>query len=322
MTTLADVPQPFVPATMPSPAPGGTVPASERPAVRKAVLPVAGWGTRFLPATKAIPKEMIPIVDRPAIQYIVEECVRAGLDDILLVTSSGKEALVDHFDRIVDLEHALEQKGKTDLRDEVVALAQLAEIHAVRQPEALGLGHAVLMGEHHVGDEPFAVILCDDIVDPSERFLERMIEVFEQTQRAVVAVMEVPEDQTSLYGIVTTEPTDEDDVFAVTDLIEKPEPGEAPSNLAIIGRYVLPGETFQVIEDTPPGRGGEIQLTDALKAMARETPIRAVRFDGVRHDTGDKLGYLKATVQMAADRGDLGPDFLRWLQGFVEERRK
>ena len=296
------------------------MPASERPTVRKAVLPVAGWGTRFLPATKAIPKEMIPIVDRPAIQYIVEECVRAGLDDVLLVTSSGKEALVDHFDRIVDLEHALESKGKTDLLDEVVALAQLAEVHAVRQPEALGLGHAVLMGMHHVGDEPFAVILGDDIVDPSERFLERMIEVYEQTQRPVVAVMEVPADQTHLYGIVTTEPTDEDDVFAVTDLVEKPEPGESPSNLAIIGRYVLPGEIFQVIEDTPPGRGGEIQLTDALKTMAKEQPIRAVRFDGVRHDTGDKLGYLKATVQMAADRDDLGPDLLEWLRGFVRER--
>lgn len=298
------------------------MPASERPRVRKAVLPVAGWGTRFLPATKAIPKEMIPIVDRPAIQYIVEECVRAGLDDVLLVTSSGKESLVDHFDRIVDLEHALEAKGKTDLLDEIVALAQLAEVHAVRQPEALGLGHAVLMGMHHVGDEPFAVILGDDIVDPSERFLERMIEVYEQTQRPVVAVMEVPEDQTSLYGIVTTEPTDEDDVFAVTDLVEKPDPGEAPSNLAIIGRYVLPGEIFQVIEDTPPGRGGEIQLTDALRTMARQQPIRAVRFDGVRHDTGDKLGYLKATVQMAAERDDLGPDLLDWLREFVRERRQ
>lgn len=287
--------------------------------VRKAVLPVAGWGTRFLPATKAIPKEMIPIVDRPAIQYIVEEMSHAGIDDVLLVTSAGKDSLVDHFDRIVDLEAALEAKGKTDLLEEVRALAEIAEIHAVRQPEALGLGHAVLMGRTHVGDESFAVALGDDLVDPQHEFLADMIEVHETSGRPVVAVMEVPHDQVHLYGVVTASQTDQAGVYEVTDLVEKPSAAEAPSNLAIIGRYVLPGEIFSVIEATPPGKGGEIQLTDALKAMAAEEPIRAVRYDGVRHDTGDKLGFLKATVQMAAERDDLGPEFLAWLRGYVAE---
>lgn len=289
--------------------------------VRKAVLPVAGWGTRFLPATKAIPKEMIPIVDRPAIQYIVEECVRAGVEDVLLVTSSGKNELVDHFDRIVDLESALEQKGKKAELDEVVRLADLAQIHAVRQHEQLGLGHAVLMGKSHVAGESFAVVLGDDIVDPETAFLQRMIDVHEQSGRPVVAVMEVPESQVEMYGIVAGTATDEEGVFRASDLIEKPSPEEAPSNLAIIGRYVLPADIFGVLEDTTPGRGGEIQLTDALKTMADDEPIMAVRFDGTRHDTGDKLGFLKATVQMAAQRDELGPAFLDWLETFVESQR-
>ncbi|MDX1658518.1 MAG: UTP--glucose-1-phosphate uridylyltransferase GalU [Nitriliruptorales bacterium] len=288
--------------------------------VTKAVLPVAGWGTRFLPATKAIPKEMIPVVDRPAIQYIVEECVEAGIDDVLLVTSTGKQSLVDHFDRVVDLEVALEEKGKKEELEEVVRLGRLASVHAVRQGEQLGLGHAVLMGREHVGDASFAVILGDDIIDPESDFLSRMIAVHERSGRPVVAVMEVPEDQVHLYGIVATEPTDEDDVFRATNLVEKPAADEAPSNLAIIGRYVLPAEIFDVIEQTPPGRGGEIQLTDALEAMAQDEPIMAVRFDGVRHDTGDKLGFLKATVEMAARREDLGPDFTAWLRTFVGEQ--
>ena len=288
--------------------------------VNKAVLPVAGWGTRFLPATKAIPKEMIPVVDRPAIQYIVEECVDAGIDDVLLVTSTNKHALVDHFDRVVDLELALEEKGKKAELDEVVRLSQLATIHAVRQPEALGLGHAVLMGREHVGDESFAVILGDDIIDPEEHFLERMIDVHAETGRPVIALMEVPEDQVHMYGIATTEGSGDDGVYRVTDLVEKPEPQDAPTNLAIIGRYVLPADIFDVIEDTPPGKGGEIQLTDALKAMADDEPIMAVRFDGIRHDTGDKLGFLKATVDIAARRDDLGPEFAAWLREYVTEQ--
>jgi UTP--glucose-1-phosphate uridylyltransferase len=281
--------------------------------VAKAVLPAAGLGTRFLPATKAVAKEMIPIVDRPAIQYMVEECARAGINDVLLVTGMGKAALEDHFDRRIDLEVALEQKGKHDLLAEARGLAELAEIHSVRQGVPLGLGHAVLMGKAHVGRSSFAVLLGDDIVHPDEPFLERMVAVHERSGRPVVAVMEVPEDQVHLYGVVTATETDEDGVYSVTDLVEKPPVEDAPSNLAVIGRYVLPGEIFDVLADTPPGRGDEIQLTDALKTMAEDEPIVAVRFDGIRHDVGDKLGFLKATVMMALERDDLGPDFRVWL---------
>ncbi len=287
--------------------------------VRKAVLPVAGHGTRFLPASKAVPKEMLPLVDRPAIQYVVEECVRAGIDDVLLVTSMGKSALEDHFDRRLDLEAALQDKGKDDLLDEVRRIADLAEISSVRQPVQLGLGHAVLMGRQHVGDEPFVVVLGDDIVDPGEDFLERMLAVHDSSGRPTVALMEVPEDQTHMYGIATVEETDEDDVVAITGMVEKPPPGEAPSNLAIIGRYVLPGEVFDVLESTPRGAGGEIQLTDALMTLAEDEPLRGVVFRGVRHDVGDKLGFLKATVHLALERDDLGPAFRTWLTEFLAE---
>ena len=293
--------------------------------VRKAVLPVAGHGTRFLPASKAVPKEMLPLVDRPAIQYVVEECARAGIDDVLLVTSMGKSALEDHFDRSLELETALEQKGKTDLLDEVRRIAEIAEISSVRQPVQLGLGHAVLMGRQHVGDEPFVVVLGDDIVDPGEHFLETMLEVHEQSGRPTIALMEVPEDQTHMYGIATVAPVDgtgsvEDaDVVAITGMVEKPEPGTAPSNLAIIGRYVLPGEIFDVLEQTPRGAGGEIQLTDALMTLAEDEPLRGVVFRGVRHDVGDKLGFLKATVHLALERDDLGPAFRTWLDEMLGE---
>ncbi|MBW3618683.1 MAG: UTP--glucose-1-phosphate uridylyltransferase, partial [Actinobacteria bacterium] len=247
-----------------------------------------------------------------------EECARAGIDDVLLVTGMGKASMEDHFDRRLDLEEALEGKGKLDLLEEARALARLATIHSVRQGVPLGLGHAVLMGRGHVGDdESFAVLLGDDIVHPDEPFLERMIDVHERTGRPVVAVMEVPEDQVHLYGVVTATATDEEGVFSVTDLVEKPAREDAPSNLAVIGRYVLPGAIFEVIERTPPGRGDEIQLTDALKTMADDEPIVAVRFDGVRHDVGDKLGFLKATVMMALERDDLGPDFRAWLTEHV-----
>ncbi len=287
--------------------------------VRKAVLPVAGHGTRFLPASKAVPKEMLPLVDRPAIQYVVEECVRAGIDDVLLVTSMGKVALEDHFDRRLDLEAALEEKGKDDMLAEVRRIADLAEISSVRQPVQLGLGHAVLMGRQHVGDEPFVVVLGDDIVDPGEPFLERMLEVHEDSGRPTIALMEVPEDQTHMYGIATVEETDDEDVVAITGMVEKPPPGTAPSNLAIIGRYVLPGEIFDVLESTPRGAGGEIQLTDALMTLAEEEPLRGVVFRGVRHDVGDKLGFLKATVHLALERDDLGPEFRDWLADFLAE---
>jgi UTP--glucose-1-phosphate uridylyltransferase len=281
--------------------------------VRKAVLPVAGHGTRFLPASKAVPKEMLPIVDKPAVQYIVEECARAGLRDVLLVTSSGKGALEDHFDRRLDLEQALIEKGKDDLLAVARGVTELADIASVRQHEQLGLGHAVLMAKQHVGLEPFVVVLGDDIVDPTELFLEQMLAVFESSGLATIALMEVADDQTHKYGIATVEPTDVQDVVKIVGLVEKPPQGTAPSNLAVIGRYVLPGEIFEILQSTPRGAGGEIQLTDALVVLAEVEPIRGVVFRGVRHDVGDKLGYLQATVQMALAREDLGPDLRAWL---------
>lgn len=282
--------------------------------VRTAVLPVAGHGTRFLPATKAVPKEAIPVVDRPAIQYVVEECVAAGIHDILFVTAQGKDALVDHFDRAPALEAALAATGKDDLLAEVLRLANLVDIHTIRQPEALGLGHAVLMARGHVGSSSFAVALGDDFQGPGETLLSDMIKAHEETGRPVVALMEVPRDQVHLYGNVAVSPTDKDGVFSIHELVEKPDADDAPSNLAIIGRYVLPGEAFEVLADTPPGRGGEIQLTDALATMAADEPILGVRLDGVRYDVGDKLGYLKATIELALARDDLGPELRPWLE--------
>lgn len=289
--------------------------------VHKAVMPVAGYGTRFLPATKAQPKETLPVVDRPAIQYMIEEAVRAGLDDLLVITGRNKQPIEDHFDRNPELEDVLRDKGKHEELEEVVRLAQLGVVHYVRQAEQLGLGHAVLQARQHVGEQPFAVLLGDDIIDPNEKFLERMLEVHEETGRPVVAVMPVPDEQVASYGIVTTDPRGPADLHDVSDLVEKPSPSEAPSNLAIIGRYVLTHEVFEVLADTSPGQGGEIQLTDALRTMARDEPIVAVEYTGARHDMGDTLGFLKANVALAADRPDLGAQFLGWLEEFLEERR-
>lgn len=287
--------------------------------VRKAVLPVAGLGTRALPATKAVAKELLPVVDKPAIQYMVEECARAGLDDVLFVTSAGKSAIGDHFDRLVDLERQLEDKGKFDELALVRSLADLAVIHTVRQPEPLGLGHAVLMAQAHVGDDSFAVLLGDDIVDPSAPFLEAMLALHQQHHRPVLALMEVADDQTSMYGIATVEESDEDGQYRIVDLVEKPAAGTAPSNLAVIGRYVLPPSIFPVLHDTSPGSGGEIQITDALNSMAHDEPLIGLRLDAPRHDVGDKLGYLQATVELAARREDLGPAFVAWLRDWVAD---
>jgi len=287
--------------------------------VRKAVLPVAGLGTRSLPATKAVPKELLPLVDKPAIQYLVEECARAELDDVVFVTSAGKSALEDHFDRLPGLEAALAAKGKDDDLALVTELADLATIHSVRQPQPLGLGHAVLMAADHVGDASFAVLLGDDIVDPNTPFLERMIAAHERTGRGVIALLEVEPEAAALYGIATVEPGDAHDEFLVTDLVEKPPIDEAPSNLAVIGRYVLPGAIFDVLRDTPPGRGGEIQLTDALRTLAQDEPLIGIRVDAPRYDIGDKLGFVTATVALAAERPDLGPGLLAWLRDFVAE---
>lgn len=290
--------------------------------VRKAVMPVAGLGTRALPATKAVPKEMLPIVDKPAIQYMVEECARAGLNDVLFVTAAGKSAIEDHFDRLAHLEAELSAKGKHDDFAMVRNLADLVTVHSVRQPQPLGLGHAILMAAEHVGDESFVVLLGDDIVDPSTPFLESMLAAHRDTGRAVLALMEVPDDQTHLYGIATVEPDPtEDGYLAITDLVEKPPPGTAPSNLAVIGRYVLPSAVFDELRRTEPGSGGEIQVTDALRAMAHRQPLVGITLTAARHDVGDKLGYLKATVELAAQHDELGEPFVAWLEAWVKERR-
>lgn len=285
---------------------------------RKAVIPAAGLGTRFLPATKAQPKEMLPLVDKPAIQYVVEEAVRAGLDDILMVTGRGKRALEDHFDQAVELERQLAATGKEGLLAAVQAVTSLALVHYVRQGKPLGLGHAVGCARHHVGDEPFAVLLGDDLLGEDERLLGQMVDVSNETGRSVIAVMEFGDEELSRYGVVAAEPDpDMEGVYKVTDLVEKPGKANAPSNLCIIGRYVLTPDIFDHIASTKPGRGGEIQLTDAMRAQAREEPIRAIKFDGVRYDVGAKPDYLRATVELAALREDLGPEFRDFLREFV-----
>lgn len=286
---------------------------------RKAVIPAAGLGTRFLPATKAQPKEMLPVVDKPAIQYVVEEAARAGLDDVLLVTGHGKRALEDHFDTNVELERQLAAAGKEDLLAAVRSVARLAAVHYVRQGQPLGLGHAVGCARLHVGQEPFAVLLPDDLIGERERLLARMVDLCEQTGRSVVAVMEFGDEELNQYGVIDAQPDPgRPNVFRVHDMIEKPGKANAPSNLCIVGRYVLTPDIFDHIGSTKPGRGGEIQITDALKAQAREEPIMAIRFDGVRYDVGAKQDYLRATVELAAESQDLGPAFRAFLTGFVK----
>ncbi|RZS87461.1 UDP-glucose pyrophosphorylase [Motilibacter rhizosphaerae] len=289
--------------------------------VTKAVIPAAGLGTRFLPATKAVPKEMLPVVDTPAIEYIVEEAVRAGLGDVLLVTGRGKRPLEDHFDRNVELEEALESKGKDDALAAVRRSTELAQVHYVRQGDPKGLGHAVLVAKAHVGDEPFAVLLGDDLIDARDHLLEQMLAVRAERGGSVIALLEVPAESISLYGAVAVEAAD-GDVVTVTDLVEKPPADEAPSNLAIIGRYVLDPAVFGVLEQTAPGRGGEIQLTDALRTLAslpaqQGGGVSGVVFRGRRYDTGDKLDYVKAVVRLASEREDIGPELRSWLQEFV-----
>lgn len=289
--------------------------------VTKAVVPAAGLGTRFLPATKATPKEMLPIVDKPAIQYVVEEAVAAGLTDVLMITGRNKNSLENHFDRNWELETTLEGKGDGDRLGAVRASAvPVAHMHYTRQGDPRGLGHAILCAERHVGREPFAVLLGDDLIDVRDPLLKRMLEVRATHGGSVVALMRVPADQVHLYGCAAVEPTDEHDLVRVTDLVEKPSAEEAPSDLAIIGRYVLDPGVFDVLHETGPGRGGEIQVTDALRRMAETQehgPVHGVVFTGRRYDTGDKLEYLKTVVRLAVEREDLGPEFTSWLTGFV-----
>ncbi len=288
--------------------------------VTKAVIPAAGLGTRFLPATKAIPKELLPVVDKPALEYIVEEAARAGLTDVLIITGRGKSAIEDHFDSAPEVEAALEKKGDLERLARVRASAALARFHFVRQGVAAGLGHAVLVAAEHVGDEPFLVMLGDDVVDERDPLLEQMLAEREKHGGSVIALMQVPPEMVSMYGVATVEPAQASgkyDLVRVRDLVEKPPLEEAPSNLAIIGRYLLSPTIFQILRETKPGRGGEIQLTDAIKTLAGIEPVHGVVFSGRRYDTGDRADYVKAVVRLACERDDIGPELWSWLKEFV-----
>jgi len=294
-------------------------------AVTKAVVPTAGLGTRFLPATKATPKEMLPIIDKPAIQYVVEEAVASGLTDVLLITGRSKQSIEDHFDRAYELEELLSAKDDVDRLALVQESSHLAALHYVRQGDPKGLGHAVLCAAQHVGSQPFAVLLGDDVIDARDPLLTRMIDVRDRYGGNVVALMEVEPEQVSQYGCVAMTPTDEDDVVTVTDLVEKPVPGEAPSPWIIIGRYVCDPSIFEVLRHTPPGRGGEIQLTDALKELTSSDEghgggVKGVLFRGRRYDTGNKLDYLRTLVQFACQRADLADEFVPWLRKYLAEQ--
>ncbi|MGH3648543.1 MAG: UTP--glucose-1-phosphate uridylyltransferase [Micromonosporaceae bacterium] len=286
---------------------------------RKAVIPAAGLATRFLPASKAVPKELFPVVDKPALQYIIEEAASAGIADVLLITGRGKSSMVDHFDRRLDLEMQLEAKGNTDRLEAVRRPTELAAIHSSRQAEALGLGHAVLCAEDHVGNSPFAVMLGDDLIDERDEILPRMLDLQANSGGIVLLLLEVPWEEVHKYGVASVEKTDEPDVVRVTGLVEKPAREEAPSNLIVVGRYVLPAAIFDVIRDAKPGLGGEIQLTDAMaQMMADGTPVHGVVFRGRRYDTGQPEGYLKAVVQLACAREDIGPAMREWLIEYVD----
>lgn len=281
--------------------------------IRKAVLPAAGLGTRFLPATKAQPKEMLPIVDKPTIQYVVEEAAASGIEDIIIVTGRGKNAIEDHFDRSLELQIALERKGKDGQLREIQRISELASFCYVRQEEPLGLGHAILVTRALVGNEPFAVLLGDDIIDAEVPCLRQMISVFDKYRSSIIAVQQVPREETSSYGIIDHKPV-EDSVYRIEDLVEKPTPDTAPSDLAIIGRYILTPEIFDALEQTLPDEGGEIQLTNGLRILLRTQAIYGLAFRGRRYDAGSKLGFLKATVQFALKRPDLAPGFRSYLK--------
>lgn len=291
------------------------------PKVRKAVFPAAGLGTRFLPATKAMPKEMLPLVDKPLIQYGIEEAIQSGITNVMIVTGRGKTAIEDHFDVSFELEHLLESKGKERVLAAVRSISDMVDIAYVRQKEALGLGHAILRARDLVGPEPFAAVLSDDVIDSGIPCLRQLLDVYEYFGCSVVALMEVPSDQISAYGVVAADPVahqgTEGRLFRIKDLVEKPKAEDAPSNMAIIGRYILTPEIFTALDQTEPGRGGEIQLTDGLRHLLRSRPIYGLKFEGRRFDAGDKLGFLKATVEFALKRPDLGDPFREYLRGLT-----
>jgi UTP--glucose-1-phosphate uridylyltransferase len=286
--------------------------------VRKAVFPAAGWGTRFLPATKAQPKEMLPLVDKPIIQYAVEEAVAAGIEQIIIITSTHKGAMEDHFDLNYELEHTLEEKGEIEKLRQVRAITDLAQLAYVRQKEQLGLGHAVLMAKDLIGHEPFAVVLPDDVVVGDRPAIGQLIDAYHEAHGSVVAVMEVEPAETSRYGVIGYEPSsdrrDSDRIHRVNRLVEKPSPDDAPSNLAIVGRYVLTPKIFDKLEQTPRGAGGEIQLTDAIEALMEDQHVYAYEFDGTRYDVGTTIGWLKASVELALERPELASEFRAYLR--------
>lgn len=281
--------------------------------ITKAVFPAAGMGTRFLPATKASPKEMLPLVDKPLIQYVIEEAVASGIEEVVLVTGRGKRAIEDHFDVAFELEEDLKAKGKHKLLSEVQRIANMVTFCYIRQKKALGLGHAVLTSKRVVGDDPFAVLLGDDIIDSDVPALKQMMAVYERYPSTILAIQKIPKSQTRHYGIIDAKKI-EDGIYLVKDLVEKPSPDEAPSNLAIIGRYILTPEIFGELERTRPGKGGEIQLTDGLRLLMERQPIYAYEVKGIRHDAGDKLGFLKATVEFGLKNEEFGTEFRNYLQ--------
>ncbi len=281
--------------------------------VRKAVITAAGWGTRFLPATKAQPKEMLPLVDKPMIQYVVEEAVAAGIQQLIIVTALGKRAIEDHFDRSLELEASLEARGEKRLLADIRRISDLADICYIRQKEPLGLGHAVLTTRNIVGHEPFALLLPDDIIAAPVPVLSQLLDVYHRFRCSVLSVEQVPRERLSSYGVISPRPV-EDRVFRVQELVEKPDPEEAPSDLGVVGRYILTPEVFEAIADTPPGKGGEVQLTDGLRRLLQWQAIYACQFIGTRYDAGTPLGFLKASVELALGREDIGPAFREYLK--------
>ena len=288
--------------------------------VRKAVIPAAGLGTRFLPATKSQPKEMVPVIDKPTIQYVVEEAVAAGITDILVITGRGKRAIEDHFDRNFELEFYLEQGKKDDELEQVQAISEMADIHYIRQRDPLGLGHAVSVARQHVGSEPFAVLLGDDIMVDNSKLLRSMLDVYERYGRSVVAVLEVPREDIRNYGCVSPE-TMEENLVRIRSIVEKPKPEDAPSNLAVIGRYVFTPEIFDALDRITPGAGGELQLTDAISLLLQTQTVFGYSFETGRYDIGKKIDFLRATVELALDRPDLGDEFKAFLADLVQRRK-
>lgn len=286
--------------------------------VRKAIIPAAGLGVRFLPATKAQPKEMLPIVDKPTIQYIVEEAIESGIDEILIITGRNKRAIEDHFDKSLELEVQLREKGKTALLELVQDISQLADLYYIRQKEPLGLGHAIYCARQFIGNEPFAVLLGDDIVRSWVPCLKQLMDLYEEVQSSIIAVMEVPEEDVSKYGILDAA-QERSGVYRINDLVEKPQAEKAPSRLAVMGRYIIDPRIFSILAETSPGAGGEIQLTDALRVLCREQPMYGLAFQGKRYDVGDKLGYLQATVEFALAQPDLAAGFREYLQSICRE---